>query len=46
LSVLPQLRPIEIQRAESEKPELALELRPRGNSDVSLPQEQKELSWG
>ena len=46
LSVLPQLRPIEIQRAKSEKPELALELRPRGNSDVPSPQEQKEFSWG
>jgi O-acetyl-ADP-ribose deacetylase (regulator of RNase III) len=46
LSVLPQLRPIEIQRVESDVPELALELRPRGSSAVPSPVEQKEFSWG
>jgi O-acetyl-ADP-ribose deacetylase (regulator of RNase III) len=46
LSVLPQLRPIEIQRAKSEEPELALELRPRDSSAVPTPYTQEEFSWG
>jgi O-acetyl-ADP-ribose deacetylase (regulator of RNase III) len=45
LSVLPQLRPIEVQRAKSEEPELALELRPSGGSAVPAPCTQEEFSW-
>jgi len=45
LSVLPQLRPIEIQRVTSEAPELAVELRPRGSDAVPPPQDQREFSW-
>lgn len=42
LSVSPQLRPIEIQRAKSDEPELALEMRPQGSSPL-YPQE--ESKW-
>ncbi|MCK9914717.1 macro domain-containing protein [Microbacteriaceae bacterium K1510] len=45
LSVLPQVRPIEIQRVDEAKPELALELRPRGNALVPVAKDQFDFAW-
>jgi O-acetyl-ADP-ribose deacetylase (regulator of RNase III) len=46
LSVLPQLRAIEIQRSNSNEPELAVELRPGGSAAAPDMMEQAELPWG
>ncbi len=47
LSVLPHVRPIEIQRSNSEVPELAVELTPETRRIVAAPQSeaQRELAW-
>ena len=45
LSVLPHLRPIEIEHVESRVPELAVEMRPRGNALLPETMSQPELSW-
>lgn len=48
LSVLPQVRPIQIQKSSDSKPELALELRPQKRQNAVAPQskEQYDLTWG
>jgi hypothetical protein len=47
LSLLPQVRPIEIQRQAAAHPELAVELRPEEKRTVLVPPagEQRELAW-
>ena len=47
LSILPHVRPIEIQRSDSEVPELAVELTPETRRIVAAPQSeaQRELAW-
>lgn len=47
LSVLPHIRPIEIQRSNTSNPELAVELTPETRRIVAAPQSeaQRELAW-
>jgi O-acetyl-ADP-ribose deacetylase (regulator of RNase III) len=45
LSVLPQVRPVQIQRPQRSDPELAVELRPRGSTIVPPEKLQREFAW-
>ncbi|MGV1771319.1 macro domain-containing protein [Agrobacterium vitis] len=48
VSILPQVRPIEIRRSGSETPELAVELDPRSRGTATVPQTspgQLEMAW-
>lgn len=48
LSILPQVRPIEIHRSEEASPELAIELDPRSRGTAQIPQPksgQLEMAW-
>lgn len=48
VSILPQVRPIEIRRPGSETPELAVELEPRSRGTAAIPQTlpgQLEMAW-